>query len=216
MSSYKLVEGCYVYPTPAGVYHAVSSKEKDPARQFLRSLLKRKTTPVLTLELVQELMGLDQPQKCLELLHHCQKLGFIQGLEQKATSPAEALEQILPAMLKALAESGKVLLADHQGFYLASHGFAHEVAEELSALSAEIATVHERRSGLLLNNMGLGSHAWAIVDAAGNSQVGFWPLFVGHTRFVVTISGIPHFNQPEFVRLVWALSIRYAENQQGD
>ncbi|MGR9115065.1 MAG: hypothetical protein ACU85E_04815 [Gammaproteobacteria bacterium] len=214
MSSYKLVEGLYIYPTPAGAYYTVSSKENDKSRQFLRSLFRQKKTLALTPELLQELMGLDHPQKCYELLHHCQKLGFIQGLEHEMEAPVGALETLLPDLLSAVAENGKVLLADNQGFYLASHGFAHEVAEELSALSAEIATVYERRSGLLLKNMGLASQAWAVVDATGNSQVGFWPLFVGNTRFVVAISGIPHFNQPEFVRLVWALSIRYAANQQ--
>jgi hypothetical protein len=44
-----------------------------------------------------------------------------------------------------------VLLADDQGFYLACNGYAHEVAEEISALSAEISMVHARRTGLLIN-----------------------------------------------------------------
>jgi hypothetical protein len=109
-----------------------------------------------------------------------------------------------------MSENGKVLLADMQGFYIASHGFPHEVAEELSGLSAELASIHERRSGLLMNNLGLVSNAWAIVDVFGNSQIGFWPLFIGKNRFVIAISGVPHFNQPEFVDLVWALSMRYA------
>jgi hypothetical protein len=123
------------------------------------------------------------------------------------------LEAILSGYLSKLSENGKALLADKQGFYLASHGFPHEVAEELSALSADIATVHDRRSGLLMNNMGLASHAWAVVDAFGNSQVGFWPLFIDKNRFVIAISGVPHFNQPEFVSLVWALTIRYANKR---
>jgi len=126
-------------------------------------------------------------------------------------SPEGALEELLPPLLTNISETEKVLLADDQGFYLACLGFPHEVAEELSALSAEIATVHERRAGLLMNNMGLGSHAWAIVDAFGNSQTGFWPVFIGKTRFVIVISGVPHFNQPDFVKLIWALSIRYAK-----
>ena len=46
-----------------------------------------------------------------------------------------------------------------------------------------------------VNNLGLASHAWAIVDAFGCSQIGFWPIFIGDTRFVIAISGIPHFNQ---------------------
>lgn len=155
-------------------------------------------------------MAHEDEQKCLELLHYCQKLGWVHGLQDAQDYPEGALEEILPHLLSKISENGKVLLADQQGFYLASHGFPHEVAEELSALSAEIATVHERRSRLLIKNMGLGSHAWAVVDMLGNSQVGFWPLFIGKNRFVVAMTGIPHFNQPEFVSLAWALTSRYA------
>ena len=156
-------------------------------------------------------MDEDNEEKALELLNHCQNLGWVQGSTDTIESPEGALEDILPPLLANISETGKVLLADDQGFYLACHGFPHEVAEELSALSAEIETVHQRRAGLLMNNMGLGSQAWAIVDAFGNSQTGFWPVFIGKTRFVIAISGIPHFNQPDFVTLIWALSIRYAQ-----
>ncbi|MGZ8137127.1 MAG: hypothetical protein ACXW1W_10120 [Methylococcaceae bacterium] len=209
MSDYSLTQGLYLYPTPAGAYYAVSSLETDKPRQFLRKLLQQRQTPALTIENLQQLMGGDEEYKCLELLHHCQKLHWVQGLKSSLNYPDKALEDILPDLLSKVTENGKVLLAEKQGFYLATHGFPHEVAEELSALSAEIATVHERRSGLLVNNMGLSSQAWAIVDSFGNNQVGFWPLFIANNRFVIAISGIPHFNQPEFVSLVWALSIRY-------
>ena len=209
-NAYSVKDGLYLYPTPAGAYYAVSSTEADKPRQFLRKLLQQSQTPALNLENLQELMGNQDEDKCLELLHHCQKLRWIQGLTSVTQCPSGSLEDILPGLLSKISENGKVLLAEKQGFYLATHGFPHEVAEELSALSAEIATVHERRSGLLTNNMGLKSHAWAIVDVFGNSEVGFWPLFISKDRFVIAIYGIPHFNQPEFVSLVWALSRRYA------
>jgi hypothetical protein len=214
MSGYRIADGLYLYPTPAGAYYAASSKENDKSRQFLRTLFQQPETPELSVEQLQHLTGVNDTEKCLELLYHCQKLGLVQGLDQKTGSPAGMLEQLLPTLLGKVSENGKVLLADNQGFYLANHGFAHEVAEELSALCAEIATVHDRRSGLLLNNLGLGSHAWALVNAGGGSQVGFWPLFIGDTRFVIAILGVPHFNQPEFVELIWALSIRYAANRK--
>jgi hypothetical protein len=210
LSAYSLTEGLYLYPTPTGAYYATCSVETDKPRQFLRALLKQQQTCELTVANLQQMMSQDEEQKCMELLHHCQKRGWIQGLDSVLQYPQGALEEILPELLSKISEHGKVLLADSQGFYLSSSGFPHEVAEELSALSAEIATVHERRLGLLMNNMGLASHAWAVIDAAGNSQVGFWPLFIGNNRFVIAISGIPHFNQPEFVSLAWALSIRYA------
>lgn len=211
MSTYTLIDGLFLYPTPVGAYYAVSSTEDDKSRKFLKRLLLQPKTPVLSIEKIMDLMDEDNEEKALELLNHCQNLGWVQGVKDIMESPEGTLEEILPLFLANISEAGKVLLADDQGFYLACHGFPHEVAEELSALSAEIATVHQRRAGLLMNNMGLGSHAWAIVDAFGNSQTGFWPVFIGKTRFVIAMTGIPHFNQPDFVKLIWALSIRYAK-----
>jgi len=211
MSEYTLVDNLFLYPTPVGTYYAVSSPDEDKSRKFLQQLLKQPETPPLNVETLMRLMDEENEEKALELLRHCQKLGWVQGIEQSVKYREESLEQILPELLSNVSESGKVLLADDQGFYLACSGFAHEVAEELSALSAEISTVHNRRSGLLMNNMGIGSHAWAIVDAFGSSQTGFWPIFIGDTRFVIAISGVPHFNQPDFISLIWALSIRYAK-----
>ncbi len=210
MSHYKLVDGLFLYPTPAGAYYAVSSMAEDKPRRFLKRLMQQVHTPALNLENLLMLMESEQSDDVFELLYHCQKLGWVQGLSVSETAPQGALENILPLYLKKISTQGKVLLADDQGFYLALSGFPHEVAEELSALSAEISMLHMRRSGLLMSNMGLATHAWAVVNAAGKSQIGFWPVFIGKTRFVITVLGTPHFNQPEFVSLAWALSIRYA------
>ncbi len=211
MNKFTLVDGLFLYPSPMGTYYAVSSRDDDKSRKFLSKLLKQRRTPTLNLETLYELMDDDREEKVLELLYHCQKIGWVQGVDEPITSPKGTLEDILPELLANFSEKGKVLLADDQGFYLACHGYPHEVAEELSALSAEIATIHQRRAGLLMNNLGLGSHAWSITDAFGSSQTGFWPIFIGKNRFVLTISGIPHFNQPEFVTLIWMLSMRYAD-----
>ncbi|MGZ4959313.1 MAG: hypothetical protein ACXV7J_08675 [Methylomonas sp.] len=209
MERFNLKDGLFLYPTPAGAYYAVSGQESDKPRRFLTRLLQQDQTPELNLQQLYKLMESEDEEKVFELLLHCQKLGWVQGVDSPIKAPQAALEDTLPDLLGNISENGKVLLADDQGFYLACSGFPHEVAEEISALSAELATVHKRRSGLLVNNLGIASHAWAIVDAYGNSQIGFWPMFVGSHRFVLAISGIPHFNQAEFVTLAWALIIRY-------
>ncbi|ANE55741.1 MULTISPECIES: hypothetical protein [Methylomonas] len=214
MQNFTLAEGLYLYPTPAGAYYAVAFPDSDKPRRFLLRLLQQAQTPALALPQLQSLMEIEDEHKALEMLLHCQKLGWVQGVDTPLQAPAGALEDVLPGLLAAISESGKVLLADDQGFYLACSGFPHEAAEELSALSAELATVHKRRSGLLSNNMGIASHAWAIVDAFGASQIGFWPIFVGGHRFVLAIAGTPHFNQAEFVSLAWILTTRYVK--KGD
>ncbi|NOQ14300.1 MAG: hypothetical protein GQ583_07485 [Methyloprofundus sp.] len=213
MSGATLAEGLYIYLTPAGCYYAVSAVEVDPVRQFLRALLGSAKTPKLNLENLQDLMTNDDPDKCIALLQKCQQLGWVQGVKEEREAPSGSLEELLPGLLSKISEDGKVLLADDQGFYLASNGYPHEVAEEISALSAELNVIHERRAGLLMKNMGLNSHAWAVVNASGNSQLGFWPLFIGKTQFVIALSGIPHFKQSEFISLVWLLSARYAKTK---
>jgi hypothetical protein len=208
-SQYTLVDDLYLYPTPAGAYHALSSSDDNKTRNFLKNLLQLKRSPPLNLDTLSRLSGNDDNEKTFELLHHCQKIGWIQGLKSPINSPEGSLEDILPELLSKISDKGKVLLADHQGFYLACSGFTHEVAEELSALSAEISQLQMRRAGLLMSNMGLASHAWGVINGSGKSQVGFWPIFIREHRFVVTVLGTPHFNQAEFVLLASALSVRY-------
>ena len=209
MTEYQLADNLYVAVTPSGAYYAVSESTDDPSRRLLRALLRHETSPLLSLEGLKEWLGSKNDEESLELLYHAQNLGWVEGLDEQRDAPTGALEDIIPDLLPAMSGSGKALLADSEGFYVSSQGFVHEAAEELSALSADIASLHDRHHGLLRNNLGLGTAAWSLVDASGNSQVGFWPLFVGDQRFVLVIGGLPRFNQPALTSLIWALSTRY-------
>ena len=53
------------------------------------------------------------------------------------------------------------------------------------------------------------SSAWALINAGGMSNMGFWPLFIGKHRFVLIISGAPKLDQPAMLDLVWLLFRRY-------
>jgi hypothetical protein len=203
-------EASYLHPTPAGAYYCVSSQQSTPIRRLLQALLKDVMFPQLTLENLQAWTGTASEEHAKQILFHAQKLNWVQGFPEPQEIPGDPLEKTLPVLLKRLSLHGKVLLADPQGFYIASSGFPHEVAEELSALSADLASLHARRSGLLEDNLGMASGAWAIVDAAGNGRIGFWPVFVGPYRFVLVVNGVPKFNCPEFVRMAWVLTRRYA------
>lgn len=199
----------YLAPTPAGAYYCVAGSDKSAPRRFLKKLLVADASPLLSTENLQQLMQLESDNEALEMLAHLQKLGWVQGLEAVREAPSGRLEEFLPELLSQLSVSGKALLADEHGFYIASSGFPHETAEELSGLSANIATLHERYQGVLKNNLGEGSSAWGLIDAAGNAQVGFWPIFIGDHRFALVIGGVPRLNQPALTTLVWALNMRY-------
>jgi hypothetical protein len=210
VTPFTLAEKLHVHPTPGGVYHAFSSAAHSPVKRMMRALLSVDTTPALTLDALKRWSEIDQDDQALALLHHAQKAGWVQGFQDPRRCPNQPIDQIVPGLLVKLSSQGKVLLADGQGFCLASCGFNHEVAEEVSALSADLANLHERRSSLLLNNMGLNSSAWAVVDASGGSKLGFWPLYIGDLRFVLAIGGMPRLNQPDFVKLIWILNRRYS------
>lgn len=211
IDEYQLSENIYISPTPAGAYFCVSSNSESPSRKLLQALLKEKTTTRLDSEALFLLTGINEKSKLFDLLHRMQSIGWLDGVEEKEIVSEAGLEDILPELLVALSDSGKALLADEQGFYISAQGFPHETAEELSALSADIFSMYERHQGLLKNNLGLETSAWALIDAAGNGQIGFWPLWVGKHRFVLVIKGVPLLNQAALMKLIWVLSIRYGK-----
>ena len=205
-------DSLFLAPTPGGAYFSVSGVEETPARTFLQELLSLESGLRLGTEELLQRMPVATEDEAASMLSHLQKLGWVQGLEQPLEVPSGQLETILPELLSQLSVSGKALLADDQGFYISSSGFPHETAEELSGLSASLATLHDRYQGVLKNNLGEGSAAWGLIDAAGNSQVGFWPMFVGEHRFGLVIGGLPQLNRPALISLVWALMMRYGRH----
>ncbi len=209
MAEFELQPDLFVTPTPAGAYYASASPDDEPARRVLFGLMQTGDSPLLSLQILLTLTGTDELSS-LELLYRMQEMGLLQGFSECQQVPGGPLDQALPAILQGLAGDGKALLADSQGFYVSSHGYHHETAEELSALSADLGLLHQRHHRLLNRNMSLPSSAWAVVGAGGHSEVGFWPLYIGRQRFVLVLSGVPNLHQPELVELVWVLSTRYA------
>ncbi len=210
MDEFVLHEDVYIAPTPAGAYYYSASSKPDPARQLLQALFHAKKTPLLSMEQFEQWCDADT-QSAQHLLYHMQSQSLVQAFSEPQVCPDAPLEELLPTLLPTLSGDGKALLADDQGFYVASSGFPHEAAEELAALSANLGILHRRHKRLLSNNLGYQTSAWTLGDAAGNSQIGFWPLFVGTQRFSLVIGGVPRLNHPLFTQLVWSLGIRYSE-----
>ncbi len=202
----------FICPSPAGAYYCVSGSDENPARQFLERLLSEPSSPLLTAQSVRKLSKLRNLEEGMQFIQKMQKLGWLETLDQAQEQPQGRLEDVLPKLLSKFSDNGKILLADAQGFYISAHGFSSEVAEELSALSAHIATVHQHYSGLLSGDLGENSCAWGIIDAAGNSQTGFWPIFINKQQFMLVINGMPRLNQAALTTLIWVLSLRYGKS----
>lgn len=208
MDQYTLTGEFYLHPTPAGAYYAASRPTPEPARAFLQRLMRESETPRLTTELLKEWTGLSE-QDALEFVYRLQSSGFVQGLPVRVAVPPERIEALLPPLLAQLSDEGRAILAEKRGLYLGTAGFAHETSEELAALGADLATVHERHSKLLHGNMRLRSDGWGMVNASGYSEIGFWPLYFGEDYFILVVGGLPRFNQEAFTTLLWTLGVRY-------
>lgn len=182
----------------------------DPAGKTIRKLLTLPSSPTLDYETLTELAGGGSLADFVERIYRLQELGWLAGSKSRRELPELNMERDVPRLLAELSGAGKALLADAQGFYLANAGFAHEAVEELAALSASVAVMQSRYAGLLGSNLRLAAGGWGVVDAAGNGQLGFWPLHVGGQTFVLVVAGLPRFDRQAFVDLVWWLSRRYA------
>lgn len=198
----------YFLPSPAGAYHAVSMNRPEPAAQFILQILQCHRSPRAELNTIMSLSGLDRTDTTT-LIRSMQQAGWLEGFDRPLTVPNEPFEILLPDLLPALSTTGKVVLADPQGFCVANTGYPEAVAEELAALSASLCSIHDRNIALLQDALGLGTSAWGVVNASGNSQVGFWPVHIGINRFVLIIDAMPRLHHPSTTRLLWALVHRY-------
>jgi len=212
MSQYEFIADKFLLPSPAGAFYATSSNQKELLRGLLLALMMQPESKIITRERLSMWLDSDD-ESSLSLLHKAQQIGWLRVHDEKSSAPGGSLEELLPPLLAELSSTQKSLLADHQGFNLASHGFTHEAAEELSALSADLSALRVRHSHLLSKNLKIKTEAMGLIDADGNSQLGFWPLHIGKHCFTLVMSGIPRFNQTSFTNLIWMLTNRYASSE---
>jgi len=210
MSEYALISGAYATVTPAGAFHAATGATDDPGQNLLNALLNMTQTPLMVESELQRLCPQENAAGALELLFRVQEIGWVCGKSESRKAPDLNMERDVPQLLGRLSGEGRALLADAQGFHLANEGFAHEVAEELSVLAADVVTIQQRHRPLVRNNLRINATGWAAVDAAGFGQLGFWPLQISMQTFVLVVAGEPSFNQESFTDLIWWLARRYS------
>lgn len=145
----------------------------------------------------------------LNLLYRLQRLEFLYGDEEISTDDIHLTDEQLPTLLEQLSNSGKALLADENGLYFANANFHHEAAEELGLLASEVAKMEDNHRLLIRNNLHINNSAWGICDPSGQSELTFFPLYIGMTKLILVIGGMPDLNKEAFVTLVKVLYHRY-------
>lgn len=204
-----LKSSLYAEATPAGAFFAVASPVADGARKLLSHILKEGAHVLLTENRLLKWAETDSLEQALQILYRLQRLEFVQGVSAPRKLPEGNLESMLPSLLAKLSDTGRALLADGDGLYLATAGFHHEAAEEIAALAGDVLALTDRHALLLQRNLNIRSSAWAISDAAGRSELGFYPVYVGQQTFMLILGGTPQLQSEDFAILIEALSRRY-------
>ncbi|MGB0664772.1 MAG: hypothetical protein ACPGMR_13410 [Pontibacterium sp.] len=196
--------------TPAGAYYATVSSEPDDARAFLLQLLSSDVPLPYSKEVVEELTDLESSAATL-LFKKMAAKRFVRLTRSPTQALDESVEQQLPKLLAKLTGNGKAALADDQGFCLGAVGFEEEHAEAVSALAADLVSLHERHLPLLNRQMGLSGESWGMIDPLGQSQIGFWVIKLGSLKFVLILESMPRLNHQSFVDLLSVLARRYLD-----
>ncbi len=212
MSDYQLADDLYLYPTPAGVFHAVSSAEDEPTRSLLRHILSFQSCPKAEVNTLCEWLGVDDEQQALGFLHQAQTMSWIHGLKEAKEIHESGIGQEMATLIPHLSSVGKGLLVDDNGFSLARSGVDDSTAEALAVLSADLLSVQDRHATRMAQCLGVTTQAWGAVDAYGSSRIGVWPLYIGEYRFSLVLLGVPQLNRQEFIALVWSLVKRYGKD----
>lgn len=201
----------YLLPSAAGVYHLVCHPGTTSAAKLFSDILVQKETRIISAEDAQRIMEIDNDEVFVSEMQNIFSLGWLEEHDAPLQLPDDSLEELLPQLLAALSSTGHTLLSDNHGFPLFSSGFSQQDAEALSAMSAEFSTIYEKYRFIIQNNADSPTQAWGMMDAAGNSSMGIWPINIGYQGFNLLIQGVPKLDHPNFVILVWLLYSRYYE-----
>lgn len=195
--------------TPAGAFYATSSPHQDENRTTLLHVLRQGHRAPFSASTAQLWTQAASEEEALRSIFRLQRLGMLRGTARPRQREDQRLEDALPPLLAQLSDIQKTLLADENGFYLAASGYTHEAAEELAGLSADLLSLQSRHDRLLKNNLRVNTETWGLIDPAGRSELGFWPLFIGQQHFMLVIGGTPRLQDQSFVTLVQDLDTRY-------
>ncbi|MCO6507777.1 MAG: peptidase M23 [Snodgrassella sp.] len=211
-STLQLHHDLYPKVMPAGAFYAVSSPSHSASRMLLANILQADINAKLTEERLRQWAETDGVHTALNLLYRLQRLEFLYGETKPSSQLVKVTSDGFEDILGQLSDSHKALLVDQDGFYFANVGFNHETAEEVANLASEATRLTEKHSLLIKNNLNIYNNAIGICDPAGQSELTFFPLYIGNTKNILVTAGLPLLNSEAFVTMVRGLFVLAGED----
>lgn len=211
-STLQLHHDLYPKVMPAGAFYAVSSPSHSASRMLLANILQADINLRLTEDRLKQWAETDDVHTALNLLYRLQRLEFLYGEAKPSSQLVKVTSDGFENILGQLSDSHKALLVDQDGFYFANVGFNHETAEEVANLASEATRLTEKHSLLIKNNLNIYNNAIGICDPAGQSELTFFPLYIGNTKNILVTAGLPLLNSEAFVTMVRGLYVLAGED----
>ncbi|WP_239350232.1 peptidase M23 [Snodgrassella communis] len=211
-STLQLHHDLYPKVMPAGAFYAVSSPSHSASRMLLANILQADINAKLTEERLRQWAETDGVHTALNLLYRLQRLEFLYGETKPSSQLVKVTSDGFEDILGQLSDSHKALLVDQDGFYFANVGFNHETAEEVANLASEATRLTEKHNLLIKNNLNIYNNAIGICDPAGQSELTFFPLYIGNTKNILVTAGLPLLNSEAFVTMVRGLFVLAGED----
>ncbi|AHN29567.1 peptidase M23 [Snodgrassella alvi] len=211
-STLQLHHDLYPKVMPAGAFYAVSSPSHSASRMLLANILQADINSRLTEDRLKQWAETDDVHTALNLLYRLQRLEFLYGEAKPSSQLVKVTSDGFENILGQLSDSHKALLVDQDGFYFANVGFNHETAEEVANLASEATRLTEKHSLLIKNNLNIYNNAIGICDPAGQSELTFFPLYIGNTKNILVTAGLPLLNSEAFVTMVRGLYVLAGED----
>lgn len=211
-STLQLHHDLYPKVMPAGAFYAVSSPSHSASRMLLANILQADINAKLSEERLKQWAETDDVHTALNLLYRLQRLEFLYGETKPSSQLVKVTSDGFEDILGQLSDSHKALLVDQDGFYFANVGFNHETAEEVANLSSEATRLTEKHNLLIKNNLNIYNNAIGICDPAGQSELTFFPLYIGNTKNILVTAGLPLLNSEAFVTMVRGLYVLAGED----
>lgn len=199
----------YLVPTDNGARYTVAEAHLNPLRALLYGIIQSAgiTTNDLEQFIDDQLFG--SRKAVAAALYKLQGLGLIYTQESPVVLPQAAAIESLEHFLGQISSEGKALLADRNGFVMASHGFKNEAARELAAVGTDMTPMGARISGEMEQDVNAEQEIWELTINRKGDKITFMRLFIGSLPFLVAIGGQLNTKPNVFLQLMAILINRY-------
>jgi hypothetical protein len=198
-------------PTSLGARYATQSAAPNPVRQLLLALMAQPAAPAASIGQMALWSGVTDPVLATRVRDRMVLQGLLESVGAPYRPTGGLTDAVLSAQLAEISTLKRALLADRQGFCLASIGFSAEEIEGLAGFCAEIAAIRFRHAVGADPRSTQGVAAWQCERLGSVEDCRLQPLFIGSQRFTLLMSGPPILDNRALADMTWLLIQRYGE-----